>query len=121
MSLTEIFQVVRHDDFRACLNRGGKNVAVVGVGQCQGCDPFFVFSDEAITNGTVHQASGSCQTLGRKPRVIPEYVTKPFVVNGLCPSRPYETRLGDPDKQVTQWSRIKDVRIIDSRDRLIHQ
>ena len=60
----KVREIVGHDDVGAGADGGGQDMAVVRIGQGKGLDQVFVARHEAVTDGLVHQVSGSCQSLG---------------------------------------------------------
>jgi hypothetical protein len=64
----EILQVVGHDDASLAPDRGGKDVAVVGIGKTQAVDEAFVAGNKAVRDCLIHQGASPPQLrLGKIP------------------------------------------------------
>ena len=117
----KVREIVGHDDVGTGAYGGSQDMAVVRIGQGKGRDQIFVAGHEAVTDGLVHQSSGSCQALGGQAWIVLEDIANPFVMDRLGPPCPHKSCLREPDEQVAQGSRVKDVRVVDSGDGLLHQ
>jgi hypothetical protein len=117
----KISKVVGHDDIGTGTNGGSQHMAVVRVGQGKGRNQIFVARHEAVTDGLVHQGSGSCQALGGQAWIVLEDIANPFIMDRLRPPGTHKSRLREPDEQIPEESRVKDVRVVDSGDGLLHQ
>ena len=121
VSAGKVREIVGHDDVGTGAYGSGQDMAVVRIGQRKGCDQVFVAGHEAVTDGLVHKASGSCQALGGEAWIVLEDIANPFIMDRLGPLCTHESRLREPDEQVAKRSRVKDVRVVDSGDGLLHQ
>src|SRR5262245_2117799 len=98
-----------------------QDVAVVWVGQGKGRDQVFVARHDAVTDRLVHQDPRSRQTLGRQAWMVLEEITHPLLMDRVRPPGTHESRLREPDEQVTQRGQVKDVRVVDGGDGLLPQ
>lgn len=112
----KVLQIAGDNDFRPGADGRGEDMPVIGIGQCQGIDEFFVANHQAVTNGVVHQTPGAGELLAGEFHVVPEDIANPFVMNRFCPSRTHDARLSEPNEQVTQRSGIEDIRVVDCGD-----
>ena len=65
----------------AAANGGSEYMRVVRVGQLEGRDQAFVPNDEAILDGSVHEAAGSVQAFPGDDGVAGDDSAHPFLVN----------------------------------------
>ncbi len=96
-------------------------MAVIRIRQGKGLDQIFVARHKAVTDGLIHQASGSGQSLDGQAWIVIEDVAIPFIVDNLRSPCTHESRLREPNEQVAKGSRVKDVGVVDSSDGVLHQ
>ena len=104
----EVPDIGGDDEVRSGANRGGDNMAVVGVGKADGRDEILEAGDEGVADMGVHEPAGAFEALGGQVRAVAEQRSDPLVVDRPRPFRAEEVRDRQFEQQVTQGRRIED-------------
>lgn len=96
----EVPQVVGHDDLGVTADRCCQHVAVVGIGQREPADQWFVAGDQAIGDGLAHQLARSLQLLRSEVWATAKDAAHHLVEYLVAPAGPEQASLGEADQQI---------------------
>ena len=108
----EIGQIEGDNDVSTRANRGSQNMAVVGVGELQDRNKTFVSGYQAVMNMGIHQLSCAIELFRLQVGPVCKQITRPLIVDGICPFRPKHSGYGQADEQISQGSWVKNASVI---------
>ena len=91
--------VVRDDHLCSAPDRGGEDVAVVGVGKAQRADEVLIARDQAVRDGSAHQVAGAAELAGVLGLACHDGAFH-LVEDALGPASREQSCLCEPDEEV---------------------
>lgn len=108
--LGKILQIDSHDDIRIAMDRGGKDMPVIGVGQVERVNELLIAGHFGIEDMGFHEGAGARDLL-RKFRPGSQQGLRPFFLNSRGPFGPEQMCARKTHQEITKRCRIERARV----------